>query len=536
MAAALRTSLPGWLLVLLALAALASGLRAQDPPQDLAPATVQALERLADRIQQKRAQRDAALEGADPTRIAALEEELQQLSWQFAALTARFDVREFEAPTEREFDLQSEVESLIAPVIEAVKDLTAESRQIKALETRIERLVERREQAEAAQRAASRTRDLLPEGSDARAEAEREVMVRWKATIQNLRDELQILEARLKSIVDAQVPLLDRVNAFLRNSGLNLLLCGIAFFVVLFTMRWLQNRVLSAKRQERAVSVRVLEVLFSAGGLILAIAATMVVPYVRNDFLLLAIGIIFLIGAGWVLVKMAPQFFEQIRLILNIGSVREGERIIVEGLPYRVDNLRFYSTLSNPDLQGGELRVPIQELIGRRSRKPDPDEPWFPSKVGDVVMLSGDVIGPVTVQTPELVVVEDYAAPRTYTATAYLAENPRNLSRGFAVLTVFGIDYRHQHQATNEIPAALTAAVRDGLGEFVPAEQVVSVDVEFEAAGNSSLDLEARVEFTGAAAPKYRELRRALQHLLVEACTKNGWTIPFPQLTVHRAD
>ena len=52
----------------------------------------------------------------------------------------------------------------------------------------------------------------------------------------------------------------------------------------------------------------------------------------------------------------------------------------------------------------------------------------------------------------------------------------------------------------------------------------------------SSLDFEARADFTGEAAPRYRELRRAMQRLLVDACTQNGWTIPFPQLTLHRAD
>ena len=50
-----------------------------------------------------------------------------------------------------------------------------------------------------------------------------------------------------------------------------------------------------------------------------AVAATLAVLYARGDWLLLPIGVIFLVGAGWVIVKAAPVFFEQIRLILNVG-------------------------------------------------------------------------------------------------------------------------------------------------------------------------------------------------------------------------
>ena len=58
---------------------------------------------------------------------------------------------------------------------------------------------------------------------------------------------------------------------------------------------------------------------------------------------------------------------------------------------------------------------------------------------------------------------------------------------------------------------------------------------ELAAAGASSLDVEIILDLKGDAAPRYRELERALQRLGVEACNAHGWVIPFGQVTVHMA-
>jgi len=530
-------------LLLLALALLTATAAAQGPagqdPQ-LSATTVTALERLAKEIESKRAERDKAATGDDAELLDRVDGELRELSQQFAALAARIDVAQFEQTTPRQFDLRSEVESLLRPLLQTIKDATAGPRQAAALRTQAERTEERLANAKAAKRTTIRTRNLLPEGSLARREATREIDDRWTTMIDVLEGQILVLEAQIDNQQADQQTLLDRISdsshEFLKSSGLNLLLCGLVFFAVLFGMRWLQNLALSRRQKHRAVSVRVLEVVLATLSLLLAIAATMIVPYVRNDWLLLAIGIVFLVGAGWVLVRMLPQFFEQIRLVLNIGAVREGERLVVDGLPYRVESLSFYSQLTNPDLQGGTLRMPIQELIGRRSRQADPDEPWFPCRKGDYVTLADGVFGPVSTQTPEFVLVQDYAAPRTYPTAAFLAAKPRNLSRGFGLIRTFRIDYRHQKEATTTIPDVLGQALRTGLEAMVPAAQIRHVHVQLEAANQSSLDYEARADFDGAAAAHYLELQRALQRILVDACTTNDWIIPFPQLTVHKAD
>ena len=287
------------------------------------------------------------------------------------------------------------------------------------------------------------------------------------------------------------------------------------------------------RKRNRGFTARLAEVLLSILTLVAAIAATLIVMYVRKEMVMLTIGIIFVLGAGWLIAKSAPMFLEQIRLILNIGSVREGERLIIDGLPYRVEALRFYSKLKNPALTGGTLRVPIGMLIGQRSRLGGPEEPWFPCQQGDVVVIE-DLIGIVELQTPETVVfVNRKDAPRCIPTPAFLAMNPRNLSRGFLLTVTFGIDYSHQADVLERIPQLFEAAVRERLASDPDGDALVNLKIELSMEGASSLDLLVLANFTGKAAIRHNPLKRAINQALVAACSKHGFGIPFPQVQVH---
>ncbi|MBF0203012.1 MAG: hypothetical protein HQK67_01575 [Desulfamplus sp.] len=48
------------------------------------------------------------------------------------------------------------------------------------------------------------------------------------------------------------------------------------------------------------------------------------------------------------------------------------------------------------------------------------------------------------------------------------------------------------------------------------------------------MDIMVLADFDGKAASMYDRLNRSIQRWCVDACTANNWTIPFPQLTVHR--
>jgi hypothetical protein len=117
----------------------------------------------------------------------------------------------------------------------------------------------------------------------------------------------------------------------------------------------------------------------------------------------------------------------------------------------------------------------------------------------------------------------------------FLAQRPKNLSTGFRIESMFGLDYRHQAIATTDAPRVLRENIIAGLGPLLPGANPPDVQVHLAAAGTSSLDYAVTVDLPGDAAPNARDLRLALARIFVDTCNEQGWVIPFPQITVHPA-
>ena len=93
----------------------------------------------------------------------------------------------------------------------------------------------------------------------------------------------------------------------------------------------------------------------------------MVVFYVVEDWVLFSLGILLLLGIGLTLRTALPRYWQQIQLFLNVGSVREGERIDLDGLPWRVRQINLFSMLDNPTAELSQ-RVRIDDLVELKSR------------------------------------------------------------------------------------------------------------------------------------------------------------------------
>jgi hypothetical protein len=100
---------------------------------------------------------------------------------------------------------------------------------------------------------------------------------------------------------------------------------------------------------------------------------------------------------------MLPRFLSMVMLLLNLGTVREGERVLYHSVPWQVAMLHFYVRLVNPALEGGELRLTLSDALELRSWAFTPDEPWFPTQKGDWLLLGEQTLGQVVLQTPETV-------------------------------------------------------------------------------------------------------------------------------------
>ena len=223
------------------------------------------------------------------------------------------------------------------------------------------------------------------------------------------------------------------------------------------------------------------------------------------------------------------------QLLLNLGPVRQGERVLYNGIPYQVRSLSVYPLLENPALSNSCIRITIEELGEMRMRFDDDEEPWFVSAKGDWVLLSDGTYGEVIFQSPERVRIQDGGGSvKTIPTSNYLSLSPLNLSGGFAQTITFGIDYQHQGLDYNEVGAAFAEHCRRKLEEILPAEEILATSSAFKEAGASSLDYIVVAKFTGFAQNKRPVIARALSQGCLDACNENGWGIPFPQLTVHQ--
>ena len=268
---------------------------------------------------------------------------------------------------------------------------------------------------------------------------------------------------------------------------------------------------------------------------LLAILGPMVVFYVVEDWVLFSVGILILIGIGLTLRNALPRYWQQIQLFLNVGSVREGERIYLDGLPWRVKQINIFSILENPVAELC-LRVRIDDLVDMKSHPYRKEDPWFPCKRGDWVLLSDGARGKLLGISPELVqMVMRGGATRTYQTADFLSLSPVNLSRNFRLKETIGISYGLQQDSVAGIPAQLFNHVESRIAEEGYGKQLLNLRVEFERANSSSLDLVVIADFDGALAELYGRLGRAMQRWCVEACTLHGWEIPFTQLTLHQA-
>jgi hypothetical protein len=475
--------------------------------------------------------------------VTDLRAEVEERRRQFERFATDIDLAPFDPEKEPEkFDWQQKVGELLEPIMAEIANATKDSRVIGDLRTQLEDLGRRRDLAA---EAVANLDGLL--AASPSAELGTRLTLRrdaWARTLEQIENEHRAVDLQLQSRLAARESVLDQstryAKHFFRTRGMNLLLGIGAFLAVFFGVRLAASAVRRARSaaaaDAKSFGSRLIALIFHLVSILGGMLAMLAVFNAVGDWFLLGIVVIFLLGVGWASVKTLPQQIETIKLMLNIGAVREGQWLAWKGTPYRVDALGLSAHLRNPLLDGGEVLMPVKYLVGEVSRPVGDEEPWFPTRPGDWVELADGTEGRVIEQTPACVQLTELGgARRTFNTADFIALRPRNRSTGFRIETVFGIDYRHQAEAVEAIPAAMRDAVAAGLAGLVEPAHLRSVEATLSAASASSLDITITVDVEGAAAEKARDLRLAVPRLLVAACQQHGWTIPFTQITVHQA-
>ena len=476
-------------------------------------------------------------------RVDAQRERVNQLRANFRIVTTGVEDNAYLSAAEEEASFDNEFKDLLKPLFTGLREATSKPREMEELRSELRVWVERRKVSKAALDRTNTAVSAAQEGSEVRKELE-ETRKLWTSRVDEATSETETLsrqiEEREKNTPSAWDAISGMVSDFWRSRGLNLLLAfGIALAVYFGTRRvyrYLRRYSPIHRRRKDGLVARSADLIVAAVAVLLAVVALTLVFYLKGDWLMLAITIIFIVGILWGSKRTLPPYIEQIKVILNLGSVRQGERLIYDGIPWRVDALNMYCDFSNPELTGGTMRLPVKDLLPLHSRPSDSKEPWFPTKESDWVRLNDGCYGKVIQQTPEQVVVLRLGGSlKTYPTADFLEQCPENLSRGFRVSSTFGVGYLHRALATDEVPGFLQDNVHRHLVETLGRELVRSVKVEFKEAGASSLDYTVFADFDGEAAPRFAGLERMIQSACINACNEKGWDIPFPQMVIHQA-
>lgn len=484
------------------------------------------------------AQSEAEKSGLRQQRIQ-LEADLRSTTRNLEDIAAGVDISSLRTQAQEEFNLQKEIFSLLKPALDEMKEMTSHVRLKSDLRDKITYFSERLPLLE---QALANNERLQQQSSDeslvASLQSTAEVWSKQQAFMQS---ELRAAQLQLEKLEAAETSLAEAsqnyLKSFFQKRGLYLieaLLVVVAIFLLSrLSYAAMQRQVPGFQRKHRSFRIRLLELTHRILTALLLILGPMIVFYLVEDWVLFSLGILLLLGIALTLRHALPRYLHQIQLFLNIGSVREGERIMLEGLPWRVEQINVYCTLVNP-VAGISQRVPIDEMVDLKSRPAQSDEPWFPCKKGDWVILSDGVRGKVIGISHELVqLVERGGAQLTYQTGDFLAASPRNLATNFRIKETLGISYSLQRESTVSIPDTLQRFIQQRVEDEGYGEKLLNLRVEFAQAGNSSLDLAIIADFEGELGDLYNRLRRAIQRWCVDACTANDWEIPFPQMTLH---
>jgi len=482
----------------------------------------------------------------DVSEKQALEQKIERINKDITSLQLAFENIALGSPDlsvltdepEQQINWRVELEQVSRPLLSTLKELTAKPRQIDSL-----------------RREAARQEDLLKviekaidSISDFKQQAlppmvagpVDQLLLEWEQRRDDVQRALEITRFKLSSIKTESTAWYtsagEALTEFVSGRGLTLLLAILVSVVIWLLSKWLLAAywrwLFRAEHDLGITRAPLIYYSYRLATAIIIVFAILLVFYVRGDVLFLTLALLALAGAALTLRQTLPRYAAEVRLLLGVGPVREKERLVLDGVPFIVESLSVYTILKNPALEG-VLRVPLHDMNDLASR-PASQEPWFPCQPGDFILLADGSFGLVMRQTIELVEVMVRDSKVQIHTSDFLGQNVRNLSReGFGVACTFGIDYQHQAICLDTVPGRFREAIIERFEQAGMKDDIEDLLVEFKSAGASSLDYQIYMILNGRAAKAYFRAQRMVQQACVDTCNREGWVIPFTQVTVH---
>ncbi|MEP3892235.1 MAG: hypothetical protein ABJN69_17380 [Hellea sp.] len=547
---------------------------AQVPPQDPSDANTQATEQQEEldsrqqlirsllslnetlegrktRLNELITQLDSAEETTDrpalETEVGVLAKEIIQAGDEIEIVVLGLQAREYidigKEQSEGEiFDLGTEIGQIFQPLIVSLERATEPSRRMEELRQLSSRTKRKQEVAQTTLDSIAQFQQDGTEYPEALQDRLNNYNTLWSTRLQEAVDLGNALDEQLEAASRAKgstfAEFAEDFGSFVLNRGASLLLAlglGIGFLIMCQLLRVaLANFYRTKHTGVLSAPIRIIGMIISMIGVIGALIIAITVFNIRHDWLMLAMSLLLALAISWSFVRALPTLIEETRVLLNLGSVREGERTIVNGIPYRIDRLSMYSKLVNPALNGGSLIFPVREMINMHSRPVVEGEAWFPTDIGDWIVRGGKHYEVIN-QTPEHVIIrrpggsEDFIPVQDFVSTLF-----ESLSEGYRKTHIIGLSYKHLALAESEIPVAISEAVHKRVAERIGDENILGIETRLTELSSSSLDFKVLIDIAPGQGPHWDRIQSDISNGTIDVCLEQGWEIPFPQLVVHK--
>ncbi len=456
--------------------------------------------------------------------------------------TGGFGLSKIEDSQDNVFDWQKNLLEILQPIMNELHEYTEDKREALRLRNKITFY---ETQIEDSHRALEQMSRINQAALDKTALNKfMQIKKKWENLLTDCLYQEDIAKIQLQGLLSAKnddaMSIGDHIKQFVLGRGATILMALLASLFVFFSMLFLWNKALSISTRKQggklSYSHRLANLIYRVVTVLFSIATVFYVLNLRNDDVLIAITVLVLVITIWALKNSVPRYINELQTLLDAGPVRDGERILYHGVPMKIERLNFFSRLINPAIPGLNVRMPLSELNNYISRPYNYGEPWFPCQVGDFVLFSDGSCLKVKYISLEYVqlTLGNETMPHMYPIQDFIDACPKNLSSGFIVVSIVGIDYQHQPQSTTDVPKIFQDGIQEKLRQESYGKALLSLSVYFEQANTSSLDYKIIASFEGGAASDYYAITRDLQRFAVDVCNQQQWTIPFSQIVVHQ--
>ncbi len=484
-------------------------------------------------------------------------ERMEELQGEFDSLNKNFETRATQItskdlPQNDQEDIGwiEELQEITRPLLSTIREFSDKPRMVDTLKAKIETLEYRIEQYKAARKNLENIIELrknlkIKNRTTLKTFNKKVEQLETKYNPELLYFELEETQRNLDQIKTNKKSFWDffaeSVVEFAQVRGRNLAIALGSSLVTFLFLNTIYKLLRKRRRLFRSINPnlkKVFKTAFTTLTLVVSIGVGLLILYLQDDWLLLSIIILIFLAVLWASRQLIPQFIKELRIIMNLGTVREGERVIWGGVPWLVKEIGFYVTLENTRLDGGRLQIPVGEMMGTYSRPVVENEVWFPTKKKDYVILEDGSFGRIENQSMEQVVLYRLGSLKYYPTEDFLKLKPLNLSKNFKIVVKFGLDYGVQNDICEKIPALFEEGLKKSLQNYYSKEPpaILSIHVNFEEAAASSLNLIVVAAFHGKYAEDYYPLKWEINKIMVQICNENNFTIPFTQLTVSLPD